>query len=219
MENTAVGTQVRREGPVRWLQVFPDVSSMHPVGAPCGRCCGTTPGDVDRSRSARRAKSLRFCGNHVKPLDEKYSALPQFGFTLLISGLALTEGRFAIVTIRRARDAMDAAASGDLHHRTKTPQRTAKSCGPGAATLALRARFRSRTTGARKAASPGRARISRKTIARGKPGCLGCTCQTRVLSFATFSTRRCGRSRRPAFPAPSVRERDNEVAKLRRIAP
>src|SRR5262245_11425593 len=32
---------------------------------------------------------------------------------------------------------MDAAASGDLHW-TNTRQRTAKSCGPGAATLALR---------------------------------------------------------------------------------
>src|SRR5436305_245503 len=42
-------------------------------------------------------------------------------------------------------------------------------------------------TGARKAASPGRARISRKAIARGKPGCLGCTCQTRVLSFTTIA--------------------------------
>src|SRR5438445_4897199 len=35
--------------------------------------------------------------------------------------LVLTEGRFAIVTIRRARDAMDAAASGMLACRTKTP--------------------------------------------------------------------------------------------------
>src|SRR5204863_5459343 len=42
-------------------------------------------------------------------------------------------------------------------------------------------------TGARKAASPGRARISRKTIARGKPGCLGCTCQIRVHSFAILA--------------------------------
>ena len=30
--------------------------------------------------------------------------------------------------------------------------------------------------------SPGRARISRKAVARGRPGCLGCTCQTRVRS-------------------------------------
>src|SRR4029434_7579078 len=42
-------------------------------------------------------------------------------------------------------------------------------------------------TGARKAAAPGRARISRKAIARGKPGCLGCTFQNRVLSFATLA--------------------------------
>jgi len=33
---------------------------------------------------------------------------------------------------------MDAAASGGFSCRTKTRQRTAKSCGPGAATLALR---------------------------------------------------------------------------------
>jgi len=60
--------------------------------------------------------------------------------------------------------------------RAKRWQRTAKSCGPGAATLALRWREVAPATGARKAASPGRARISRKTIARGRPGCLGCTC-------------------------------------------
>jgi len=71
--------------------------------------------------------------------------------------------------------------------------------------------------GDNKGRSPGRARISRKTIARGKPGCLGCTCQTRVRFFALFCTRRCGRSRRPAFPAPSVRERDNELGSLGRV--
>src|SRR4030095_510908 len=42
-------------------------------------------------------------------------------------------------------------------------------------------------TGARKAASPGRARISRKALERGKPGVLVCTCQNRVHSFATFA--------------------------------
>src|SRR5947199_9990472 len=36
--------------------------------------------------------------------------------------------------------------------------------------------------GGKKGRSPGRSRISRKTIARGKPGCPGCTCQTRVHS-------------------------------------
>jgi hypothetical protein len=41
--------------------------------------------------------------------------------------------------------------------------------------------------GGNKRRSPGRARISRNTIARGKPGCPGCTCGlTRVL-FSTFA--------------------------------
>jgi hypothetical protein len=132
---------------------------------------------------------------------------------------APTEGRFAIVTIRRAQDAMAAVASGDLH-RTRRPQRTAKSCGPGAATLALRRREVSRRQrGARKAASPGRARISRKTIARGKSGCLGCTCQNRVQSFAFFRTRRCGRSQRPAFPAPSSRRGPTRCTTRAKIGP
>jgi hypothetical protein len=74
------------------------------------------------------------------------------------------------------------------------------------------------TTGARKAASPGRVRISRKTIARGKPGCLGCTCGlTRVLFCSTLRTRDCGRSRRPAFPAPSDQERADEMQNLGQI--
>src|SRR5215207_479155 len=47
------------------------------------------------------------------------------------------EGRIMIVTTRRAGDAMDALASGAFLRRTKTPKRTAKSCGPGAAMLAL----------------------------------------------------------------------------------
>ena len=44
--------------------------------------------------------------------------------------------------------------------------------------------------GDNKRRSPGRARISRKTIARGKPGCPGCTCGlTRVLFCSTLRTR------------------------------
>jgi hypothetical protein len=59
--------------------------------------------------------------------------------------------------------------------------RTAKSCGPGAATLApIPAGLCWRGNGDNKGRSPGRARINRKTIARGRPGCPGCTCQTRV---------------------------------------
>ena len=70
-----------------------------------------------------------------------------------------------------------------VEHQAKRWQRTVKSCGPGAATLALRWREFSAGNGGKKGRSPGRVRISRKTIARGKPGCLGCTCQIRVRSF------------------------------------
>jgi hypothetical protein len=75
-----------------------------------------------------------------------------------------------IVTIRWARDAMDAAASGGFARRTKRPQRTAKSCGPGAATVAsILSGLCWGGNGDNKRRSPGRARISRQTIARGKP--------------------------------------------------
>jgi hypothetical protein len=43
--------------------------------------------------------------------------------------------------------------------------------------------------------------ISRKTIARGMPGCSGVTVVTNSRVF--FYTRGCGRIERPAFPAPS----------------
>ena len=105
-----------------------------------------------------------------------------------------------------ARVAMDACCVSAMQIvRTKTRQRTAKSCGPGAATLAsIHAAPWQRGNGDNKGRSPGRVRISRKAIARGKPGGLGCTCQIRVHSFHQFSTRRCGCIRRPAFPAPSL---------------
>src|SRR5205085_9315295 len=83
-----------------------------------------------------------------------------------------------------ARVAMDAVASGGLARRAKRPQRTAKSCGPGAATVAsiplARAGWATVTTNA---AHRGEHEVSRQTIARGKPGCLGCTCQIRVRCF------------------------------------
>jgi hypothetical protein len=48
-------------------------------------------------------------------------------------------------------------------------QRTAKSCGPGAPTLALSLRDDPQDDGGKKARSPGRSRISRNTIAQGRP--------------------------------------------------
>ena len=69
-------------------------------------------------------------------------------------------------------------------------------------------------TGARKAASPGRARISRKTIARGKPGCLGCTCQIRVRSFTTIAHGAAGAVGARLSLRPLDGERDKEDARL-----
>src|SRR5262245_44782451 len=64
---------------------------------------------------------------------------------------------------------MDACCVRCFVRRTKTRQRTAKSCGPGAATLAsIHAAPWWRGNGDNKGRSPGRARISRKAIARGK---------------------------------------------------
>ncbi len=80
-----------------------------------------------------------------------------------------------------ARVAMDAVASGGFARWTRTPRRTAKSCGPGAATVAsILSGLCWGGNGDKKRRSPGRARINRKAIAWGKPGCLGCTCLIRV---------------------------------------
>src|ERR1700751_5680359 len=116
--------------------------------------------------------------------------------------------------------AMDAVASGGLARQTRTLQRTAKSCGPGAATLAsIRPARAGTATVATKAVHRGEHEVSRKAIARGKPGCLGCTCQTRVQSLLPNRTRRCGRSRRPAFPAPSIQGGSNELAQPGKFNP
>ena len=102
----------------------------------------------------------------------------------------------------------------------ETRQRTAKSCGPGAATLAsIRAAPWQRGNGDNKGRSPGRSRISRKTIARGRPGCPGCTCQIRVRSFYPFAHGAAGAAgARPSLRPLSQREqRDRKTrAKARR---
>ena len=82
--------------------------------------------------------------------------------------------------------------------------RTAKSCGPDAPTLALRSRVYPANDGGKKARSPGRARISRKTTAWGMPDVSGASAvNTRVHTPTTKRTRGCGCIGHPAFPAPS----------------
>jgi len=153
----------------------------------------TTRANHPRSCQASKSKIFRFTGILV------YGIYP--------SARATMRGRLRDRHGTLARVAMDAVASARCKPcGRKRLQRTAKSCGPGAATLASSRCSDGSATVARKAVHRGEREVSRKAIARGKPGCLGCTCSsTRVLSLTTFRTRGCGRSRRPAFPAPSDR--------------
>src|SRR3954462_10768106 len=112
---------------------------------------------------------------------------------------------------------MDAAASGGFACRTKRSRRTAKSCGPGAATVAsiLREDI-PQTTVTKNAAHRGEHEVSRKAIARGKPGCLGgtcsrCPCAQHMGCPCAPAHGIYGRSQRPAFPAPFHHERDDEM--------
>jgi hypothetical protein len=95
------------------------------------------------------------------------------------------KGRLAILTDRAVGCDGRCGVRRVHARRAKRSQRTAKSCGSSAATLASSRRISSAGDGGKRGRSPGRARISRKAIARGRPGCLGCTCQTRVHSFTT----------------------------------
>jgi hypothetical protein len=151
------------------------------------------------TNSARRANHFPIYGKHVKPLTQKYSAFQN----TQISGIAHpshpAKGRIAIVT-RRAVGCDGRCGVRQLCCRTKRPQRTAKSCGPGAAIVAsIHAGLCWHGNGDKKRRSPGRVRISRQTIARGRPGCLGCTCLIRVRPFYHLHTVLRAQSA-PGFP-------------------
>jgi len=94
-------------------------------------------------------------------------------------------------------------------------QRTAKSCGSDAPTLASSSRSRVGPTGLRqdisaddggkRARSPGRARRKPlKPLRAGMPGDSGVLVVTRVRSTNTKCTRGCGCNGHPAFPTPSL---------------
>src|SRR5262249_52169390 len=83
---------------------------------------------------------------------------------------------------------MDVAASGGFARRTKTPAAYGEIVWSWRRDPGATCGISFPHNGGKKGRSPGRARISRKTIARGRPGCPGCTCSlTRVLSFTTFA--------------------------------
>src|SRR5258707_8121194 len=98
-------------------------------------------------------------------------------------------------------------------------KRTAKSCGSDAPGLASSLREEAQATVATEPGHRGEREVSRKTIARGMPGLLRCTCgdYTRVLT--SHCTRGCGCIGHPAFPAPSVLLGQRIHAQLGHIAP
>src|SRR6202047_2887978 len=109
--------------------------------------------------------------------------------------------------------------SDHRHADERRLQRTAKSCGPDAPTLASSfAEFKSAepgldktyplTTVAKEPGHRGEHDLSRKTIACGNAGRSGVLVVTRVRSTNTKCTRGCGCSGHPAFPTPSLGAED-----------
>src|SRR4051812_7198949 len=125
-----------------------------------------------------------------------------------------------IVTFSLEQDAMDAAASGGpVACRTKRWRRSAKSCGPGAATLALRWRRLSRRSRGQERPLPGESTYKPPNIARGKPGCLGCTCQIRVRSCLPIAHGAAGAVGARLSLRLSSKERSNALQKPGHITP
>jgi hypothetical protein len=174
-------------------------------------------GSIRRPGLRRIRKRFQFASDYTTSISKKRNiAIDIFvNQNYLPATSCPPEGRIAIVTKRWARDAMDAVVP-----RRRVLLRTAKSCGPGAATLAsIRPCLCGAGNGDNKGRSPGRARISRQTTRAGKAGMSRLYLSNPCALFTTHCTRLCGRSRRLAFPAPSVQERANEMANLGQIMP
>ena len=139
--------------------------------------------------------------NPVKPARKKYSAFQKSTNQLYI---------FASSHPTRGadRDRHERAAGCGGREAVRRDER--KRCGRRSRVVLTPRRWRqvcgkqnfSADDGGKKARSPGRARISRNTIAQGKPDASGVTCgATRALFTRARET--AGAIGRPAFPAPS----------------
>ncbi len=127
------------------------------------------------------------------------------------------EGRFAIVTKRGA------GCDGRLRRQASfgSPDENAAAYGevvwswrrdPGV-TLAVSPAG----NGGKKGRSPGRVRISRKPIARGRPGCLGCTCSSTRVHFCSTPTHTGLRAQSaPGLPCALCQREGQRIAKLGR---
>jgi hypothetical protein len=99
-------------------------------------------------------------------------------------------------------------------------ERTAKSCGSGAAVLALSPREAKLLggDGGKRAVLRGEHEVSRKAIAQGRPECFQLPCMLVCIFFSANRTRDRGCSKHPVFPAPSISKGANEAANLGRNA-
>jgi hypothetical protein len=135
------------------------------------------------------------------PQPDGYCSYPQIsGFLALVS--FPIEGRFAIVTDVGNGMRWTRQRQAQFFARRMTLPRTAKSCGPGAPMQALKSlvSMSPATDGGNQAWSPRRSRISRKTIAQGRPDDPPVPV---VLprAFLLHADHGCGGH--PVFPAPS----------------
>ena len=127
-------------------------------------------------------KSLRIIRNRVKPANQKYSA-----FVLTqITGITPLVSR----QMRGARDRHERAVRCDgrkRRARRTRRTRTVKSCGSGAAVLALRWRDVSADNGGKRAVLRGEHEVSRKAIAQGRPECSSCPVCSCAVLFAQIA--------------------------------
>jgi hypothetical protein len=116
--------------------------------------------------------------------------------------------------VSRSSRTLGAGCGGrELRFRRWRGQRTAKSCGPDASTLASSWRkFSSAGDGDKKARSPGRARRKPlKPLRAGMPGDSGCNRGDYARVVFIFPTRGCGCNGARHSPRPRFRGRTNDA--------
>jgi hypothetical protein len=160
-------------------------------------------------------KSLRIFRNRVKPANQKYSA----SVATQISPITPPVLRRMRGARERHERAVGCGGRGGCDRRARRT-RTAKSCGSGAAVLALspgEAKLLA-GDGGKRAVLRGEHEVSRKAIAQGRPECFPLPCML-VCSFVCANrTRDRGCSKHPVFPAPSDRREGKRRCKPRAIS-
>jgi hypothetical protein len=125
----------------------------------------------------------------VQPPLQKYFASPHTQIRFRTAAVPAHRGAFRDRHKRWAGDAVDAAASAQLGLRPEKRRRTmlvrtAKSCGPDTPTL-VSSWWATADDGGKQARSPGSAKETVKTTARGMPGVSGVTVVTNARVYYT----------------------------------